>query len=106
MSVLRPGLFCSSDYDDTPERVVCCLTGIVTSALVSLMGQARIYMALARERLLPPWLAVIDAKRSTPINATVLTAVTAGDSPEALRKPLNTICGFLSRSRRWRSFAS
>lgn len=32
------------------------LTGIVTSVLVNLMGQARVYVILGRERLLPPWI--------------------------------------------------
>jgi amino acid transporter len=59
----------------------------VTSALVSLMGQARIYVALARERLLPPWLAVIEAKRGTPVNATLATTLTAGDSPHMYAAP-------------------
>ena len=42
------------------------------------MGQARIYMTLDRERLLPPWLAEINASRKTPVNATLLTSVSAG----------------------------
>lgn len=53
-------------------------TGIVTSALVSLMGQARIYVLLGRERLLPPWLAHIHPNRKTPVNATLLTSLSAG----------------------------
>lgn len=32
------------------------LAGIVTSLLVNLMGQARIYMVLGREELFPPWI--------------------------------------------------
>ncbi|BDA45110.1 Cationic amino acid transporter 1 [Coccomyxa sp. Obi] len=54
------------------------VTGIVTSALVSLMGQARIYVLLGRERLLPPWLAHIHPDRKTPVNATLLTSLSAG----------------------------
>ncbi len=50
----------------------------MTSALVSLMGQARIYVLLGRERLLPPWLAHIHPDRKTPVNATLLTALSAG----------------------------
>lgn len=52
--------------------------GIVTSLLVSLLGQARIYVVLGREQLLPSWLATIHKTRDTPINATLFTAVTAG----------------------------
>jgi APA family basic amino acid/polyamine antiporter len=53
-------------------------TGILTSALVSLMGQARIYVVLGRERLLPPGLAALHPHRKTPVNATILTAVSGG----------------------------
>jgi amino acid transporter len=42
------------------------------------MGQARIYVVLGRERLLPPWLAAVHAARKTPVNATIVTAVSGG----------------------------
>ena len=52
--------------------------GIVTSALAGLLGQARLYVVLGRERLLPSALAQIHAVRATPVNATILAACTAG----------------------------
>ncbi|EIE21064.1 amino acid transporter [Coccomyxa subellipsoidea C-169] len=71
---------CMSALLRTSARFVSfgAVTGIVTSALVSLMGQARIYVTLGRERLLPPWLAQINAARKTPVNATLLTSVSSG----------------------------
>ncbi|GMH36674.1 hypothetical protein BSKO_04547 [Bryopsis sp. KO-2023] len=57
---------------------VGALTGIVTSVLVNLMGQARVYLILGRERLLPPWIAEVNEKRSTPIRATIVTGCFAG----------------------------
>ncbi|KAK9811336.1 hypothetical protein WJX72_002052 [[Myrmecia] bisecta] len=54
------------------------VTGIITSLLGTLIGQARIYVVLGRDCLLPPWLAVIHGERGTPVNATLLTGVTAG----------------------------
>lgn len=42
------------------------------------MGQARIYVVLGRERLLPPWLATLHAQRKTPVYATILTAISGG----------------------------
>lgn len=56
----------------------CDDAGIVTSALAGLLGQARLYVVLGRERLLPPGLAQIHPSRATPVNATVLSACTAG----------------------------
>ena len=52
---------------------------------MSLMGQARIYIVLGRERLLPPWLAAVHAERKTPVNATVLTALSGGAHPWMLQ---------------------
>ena len=56
---------------------VGALTGIVTSLLVSLMGQPRIYLTMARDGLLPPWFAAVHATRRTPLNATVVTGASA-----------------------------
>ncbi|CAD7699804.1 unnamed protein product [Ostreobium quekettii] len=57
---------------------VGAVAGIVTSLLVNLMGQARIYMVLGREELIPSWIARIDPQRSTPLRATMVTMCTAG----------------------------
>ena len=54
--------------------------GIVTSLLVSLLGQARIYVVLGREGLLPPSLAALHARRATPVRATCVTGISAGAS--------------------------
>ncbi|KAK9819560.1 hypothetical protein WJX81_003898 [Elliptochloris bilobata] len=54
------------------------VTGIVTSLLVSLLGQARIYVVLGREGLLPPSLAELHTRRATPVRATWLTGASAG----------------------------
>lgn len=59
------------------DSLVAC-SGILTAALVSMMGQARIYVVLGRERLLPAWLATIHAERKTPVNATLVTAISGG----------------------------
>ena len=53
-------------------------TGITTSLLVALLGQPRIYMAMARDGLLPAWFAAVDGKRGTPLNSTIVTGVSAG----------------------------
>ena len=68
---------------------LCCpgRAGILTSTLVSLMGQARIYVVLGRERLLPPGLAAVHAERKTPVNATMLTALSGGGPSVLLLHP-------------------
>jgi amino acid transporter len=55
--------------------------GIVTSLLVSLLGQARIYVVLGREQLLPSWFARIHPTRDTPMRAAIFTGCTAGAPP-------------------------
>jgi APA family basic amino acid/polyamine antiporter len=54
------------------------ITGITTSLLVSLLGQPRIYMTMARDGLLPAWFARVHPRRGTPVNATVVTGISAG----------------------------
>ena len=65
--------------------------GIVTSLLVSLLGQARIYVILGRDRLLPGWLAVVDEKHQTPINATVFTGATSGKYYDNVKKVMRRV---------------
>ena len=50
----------------------------MTSLLASLLGQARIYVVLGREGLLPPGLAQLHPRRATPVRATWLTGASAG----------------------------
>ncbi|KAL6751059.1 amino acid permease-domain-containing protein [Haematococcus lacustris] len=65
---------------DWADKIIAggAITGIVTSLLGSLLGQARIYVTLGRQHLLPKWLAQVDAASGTPRNATYLTMFTAG----------------------------
>ncbi len=61
----------------------------MTSLLVSLLGQARIYVVLGREGLLPARLAALHPRRATPVAATALTGVSAGAArapPSAARR--------------------
>ena len=62
----------------------CFPAGIVTSLLVALLGQARIYVVLGREQLLPSWFAFIHAKQDTPMHAALFTGATAGRCFQAL----------------------
>ena len=45
------------------------ITGITTSLLGGLFGQPRVYAAMARDGLLPQWLAEVHPVRGTPVNA-------------------------------------
>ncbi|CAD7703117.1 unnamed protein product [Ostreobium quekettii] len=54
------------------------VTGIVTCLMVTLMGMARIFMVLGRERLLPQWMARVHSKYGTPLNATIVTGIVSG----------------------------
>ena len=55
----------------------------MTSLLVALLGQARVYVVLGRSRLLPRWLASVSRKFQTPLHATIFTGITAGMHSEA-----------------------
>lgn len=54
------------------------LMGIVTSLLLTLLGMARIFMVLGREKFIPPWIAKVHPTFHTPINATIITGVLSG----------------------------
>ncbi|GMH36653.1 hypothetical protein BSKO_04526 [Bryopsis sp. KO-2023] len=56
---------------------VGALTGIVTSELMCLYGMTRILMVLGREGFLPTWLAKVDERTHTPLNATITTGLMA-----------------------------
>ncbi len=62
--------------EQNPAPGLCA--GIVTSLLVALLGQARVYVTLGRAKLLPAWVARVNSLTGTPVNATLLTAMTAG----------------------------
>ncbi|XP_022555817.2 cationic amino acid transporter 1 [Brassica napus] len=48
------------------------LKGMTTVLLVGAIGQARYMTHIARAHMMPPWLAHVNAKTGTPINATVI----------------------------------
>ncbi|CAH2078397.1 unnamed protein product [Thlaspi arvense] len=48
------------------------LKGMTTVLLVGAIGQARYLTHIARAHMMPPWLAQVNAKTGTPINATVV----------------------------------
>uniref|UniRef100_A0A1J3HAW4 Cationic amino acid transporter 1 n=1 Tax=Noccaea caerulescens TaxID=107243 RepID=A0A1J3HAW4_NOCCA len=48
------------------------LKGMTTVLLVGAIGQARYMTHIARTHMMPPWLAQVNAKTGTPINATVV----------------------------------
>ena len=62
------------------SRTPACLplTGITTSTMAGLLSQARLFVVLGREHLLPQWLAVVNERTGTPINATAVTGACAG----------------------------
>ncbi len=51
------------------------VVALPTVLLAFLYGQSRIFFVMARDGLLPSSLAVVDAKRGTPIRVTIVTAV-------------------------------
>ena len=73
--------------------------GIVTSLLVALLGQARIYVVLGRARLLPPWLAQLHSTRQTPVHATAFTGFTAGQHAAGLAPSLVCVSSLLGTVR-------
>ncbi|EEF35773.1 cationic amino acid transporter, putative [Ricinus communis] len=48
------------------------LKGMTTVLLVSAVGQARYLTHIARTHMMPPWLAHVNAKTGTPVNATIV----------------------------------
>lgn len=48
------------------------LKGMTTVLLVSAVGQARYLTHIARTHMMPPWLAIVNEKTGTPLNATVV----------------------------------
>lgn len=51
------------------------LKGMTTVLLVGAVGQARYLTHMARTHMMPPWLANVNAKTGTPVNATVVMMV-------------------------------
>uniref|UniRef100_A0A0D9VWR6 Cationic amino acid transporter C-terminal domain-containing protein n=1 Tax=Leersia perrieri TaxID=77586 RepID=A0A0D9VWR6_9ORYZ len=72
------------------------LKGMTTVLLVSAVGQARYLTHIARAHMMPPWLARVDAKTGTPVNATV--AMMAATAVIAFFTDLNVLSNLLSIS--------
>lgn len=51
------------------------VAAITTALLSSLMGQPRVYMAMARDGLLPMWFGTVHSRLGTPVNASAFTGV-------------------------------
>ena len=54
------------------------VAAITTSLLLSMMGQPRIFMVMARDGLLPNWFSSVSEKYGTPANASVFSGVVTG----------------------------
>eukprot|EP00887_Chlorella_sp_A99_P006516 scaffold3.g6516.t1 len=65
---------------DAVGRVVSAgaVFGIVASTMTGLLGQARLFVVLGRERLLPGWLAAVHPRTGTPVKAQLLTGAASG----------------------------
>jgi APA family basic amino acid/polyamine antiporter len=51
------------------------LAGLTTVVLILLLGQSRVFFAMSRDGLLPPWLAAVHPKFGTPYRSTILMGV-------------------------------
>jgi APA family basic amino acid/polyamine antiporter len=64
---------------------VGAIAGLTATMLTSLLGQIRIFYVMARDRMLPPWVANVHEKTRTPVGTTIvvgiLVAILAGVLP-------------------------
>ncbi|KAJ7969075.1 putative Cationic amino acid transporter [Quillaja saponaria] len=72
------------------------LKGMTTVLLANLVGQARYFTHIARTHLAPPFLAVINGKTGTPVNATII--MTVANSIVAFFTSLDILANLLSIS--------
>ena len=54
---------------------VGALAGLTTVMMILLLGQSRVFFAMSRDRLLPPFFSAVSPRFGTPIRATVVTGV-------------------------------
>jgi APA family basic amino acid/polyamine antiporter len=57
--------------------IIGAIVGLISVVFFSILGQARIFMAMARDGLLPPALGRIDKDRHTPVVGTLVTGLIA-----------------------------
>jgi APA family basic amino acid/polyamine antiporter len=61
----------------TPWVIVGALAGLTSVILVMILGQARIFLSMARDGLLPPAFSQVHPKYQTPHRATLITGTLA-----------------------------
>jgi APA family basic amino acid/polyamine antiporter len=54
------------------------VAAITTSLLLSMMGQPRVFMVMARDGLLPKWFSRVSEKHGTPANASIFSGAVTG----------------------------
>ncbi|HEU5156493.1 MAG TPA: amino acid permease [Streptosporangiaceae bacterium] len=54
---------------------VGALAGLTTVVLILMLGQTRVFFAMSRDRLMPPWLAAIHPRFRTPYRITIMLGV-------------------------------
>ena len=57
---------------------VGAVAAITTSLLLSMMGQPRVFMVMARDGLLPKWFSRVSEKHGTPANASIFSGAVTG----------------------------
>lgn len=72
------------------------LKSLTTVMLIGLVGQARYVTHIARTHLIPPWFGIVNAKTSTPVNATIAAALAGGVI--AFFSSLSVLANFVSIS--------
>ncbi len=54
---------------------VGAIAGLTATMLTSFLGQVRIFYVMARDRMLPPWVANINEKTRTPVGTTIVVGI-------------------------------
>jgi amino acid transporter len=52
--------------------------GILTSLMVAMLGQARYLCVIGRSGVMPPWLARVNPRTATPVNASAFLGESSG----------------------------